>query len=71
MKTQIILSLYDQLLAGSSVKREDACVAFGISERTFYRYVKEISKYLSTKKTEYILTEKEGLGEYSMKRLED
>ncbi len=64
MKTQIILSLYEELNSGKTVQREEFCKNHFISERTFYRYVLEISSFLMKNKSKKVLYTKEGKGEY-------
>ena len=46
MKTQLILSLYDSLVQGEKIDRQNFCTKNAISERTFYRYIREISLFL-------------------------
>ncbi|MBQ2714293.1 MAG: helix-turn-helix domain-containing protein [Clostridia bacterium] len=67
MKTQIVLYLYDLLREGGEVNRLDFCKDHFISERTFYRYVAEISKHLKENGSKYFLYEEEGSGTYTLK----
>lgn len=46
MKIEIILLLYDRLICGGRVGRNAFCAQFGISERTFYRYIRKINDFL-------------------------
>ena len=45
MKTKLVLLMYDALLCGGSVLRDDFCKEYKISERTFYRYLLAVSKF--------------------------
>ena len=69
MKTQIILSLYEDLISGRLVKRKKFCKDYEISERTFYRYLREISIFLMKSSPEKVLCETEGKGEYYLKHV--
>jgi predicted DNA-binding transcriptional regulator YafY len=64
MKTQLILLLYDTLQRGEKVERQSFCKIYAISERTFYRYIKEISLFIMRNKRTYILKEEEPNGVY-------
>lgn len=49
MKLNAILTIYDMLLGGDVIHREEICARCKITERTFYRYLKELNAYLRTK----------------------
>ncbi len=55
MKIEIILLLYDRLICGGRVDRNAFCAQFGISERTFYRYIREINDFLRWHKSDYVV----------------
>lgn len=42
-----ILALYDKLCQGKVVRTEEECDRYGITDRTFYRYIDELRTYLS------------------------
>lgn len=48
MKLNAILTIYDMLLGGGVIHREEICARCKITERTFYRYLKELTAYLHT-----------------------
>lgn len=64
MKTQIILNLYDTLLNGGKVERKLFCTDNSISERTFYRYIKEINIFIMRRKRDIVLNVAEPDGVY-------
>ena len=55
MKIEIILLLYDRLICDCKVGRNAFCVQFGISERTFYRDIREINDFLRWHKSDYVV----------------
>ena len=71
MKTQLILMLYDLLYSGKSVERHSFCSDNGISERTFYRYIKEINIFIMRTKRHCVLQVTEPAGLYYMEKLND
>lgn len=64
MKTELVLVLYDRLFEEKCVSRRTFCDEFNISERTFYRYIREISGYLKKYKVNYYIDVKEPEGKY-------
>lgn len=70
MKTQIVLDLYDSLLNGETIDRDEFCSLYFISERTFYRYAGEVSAHLRQTQSEYYLYEVDGAGKYLLKKKE-
>lgn len=71
MKTQLILTLYDLLCSGKSIDRKQFCTVNCISERTFYRYIKEINIFIMHSKREYVLKVEEPVGQYYLEKLND
>lgn len=45
MKIESILLLYDELIGGKTVSRAEFCAEYSITERTFYRYLREITAF--------------------------
>ena len=70
MKIESVLYIYDALLSGQRIARNAFCAQFGISERTFYRYMSEINAFLRKHKPEYIVDVKEPAGGYFIKKFE-
>ena len=64
MKTELVLLLYDSLFEEEYVSRLDFCARFAISERSFYRYIRDISWYLRKYKCSYFIDVKEPEGKY-------
>ena len=64
MKIQLILLLYDMLLGGKKVVRKEFCARNNVSERTFYRYIKEVALFLMHNKPGMLLGVAEPHGEY-------
>ena len=56
MKTFIILCLYDALLNGEKISRVTFCAQHNICERTFYRYINEISQFLMQCKSKFVIS---------------
>lgn len=71
MKIQLILLLYDELLMGKSIERSDFCKEHRISERTFYRYLHELTDFLRAYKQAYIVDMREPGGRYYLKKIVD
>lgn len=69
MKTELILLLYDALVCGGSVARKNFCAEHSLSERTFYRYMREVSAFVRAHKPEYIIDIAEPQGRYYLKKL--
>lgn len=70
MKIESILYIYDALLGGQKIDRNTFCAQFKISERTFYRYMREINAFIRKHKPEYIVDVKEPAGGYFIKKFE-
>lgn len=68
MKIKLILLLYDVLIGGEVVSRKEFCDEHKISERTFYRYMNELSLFLREWKQEYFVDVKEPEGMYFLKK---
>lgn len=64
MKTQLVLTLYNLLLFGERIDRKIFCQSNRISERTFYRYIKEINIFIMHAKQNYVLMVDEPDGVY-------
>lgn len=71
MKIQLILLLYDELLMGKSIERSEFCGEHKISERTFYRYLHEITDFLRTYGQAYIVNVREPNGSYFLNKIVD
>ena len=67
MKTQIVLTLFNYLVCGKTICRNDFCVRFGISCRTFYRYVREISCFLRGSRPDCVIDVSREGAEYRLK----
>ena len=59
MKTYLVLKFYDALQKGEEVHRKSFCRENGISERTFYRYVQDVTAFLKEQNSEITLCKKE------------
>ena len=68
MKYYLILLLYDIFFRGGEVERQVFCTEHNISERTFYRYMREIGYFLMREKKDCILEQDEVTGKYVIKR---
>ena len=68
MKIKLILLLYDVLIDGAVVSRKKFCGEHKISERTFYRYMNELSCFLREWKPGYYVDVKEPDGAYLIKK---
>lgn len=68
MKIQLILLLYDELISGKTILRADFCAEHSIVERTFYRYLHEITDFLRAYKQAYIVDMREPGGRYYLKK---
>lgn len=71
MKIQLILLLYDELLMGKTIGRSEFCAEHQLSERTFYRYLHEITDFLRAYKQAYIVDMREPGGRYYLKKIVD
>ena len=62
-KTFLVLSIYDSLVSGKEVTRKEFCERENISERTFYRYMKNVSDYINTtdRANDFSLRETDGI----------
>ena len=67
MKIESILYIYDALLSGQRIARNAFCSQFKISERTFYRYMREINAFIRKYKPECVVDVQEPAGEYFIK----
>lgn len=67
MKIESILYIYDALLSGQRIARNAFCAQFKISERTFYRYMREINAFIRKYKPECVVDVQEPAGEYFIK----
>ena len=65
MKIESILLLYDELIGGKTVSRAEE---HSITERTFYRYLREITAFLRAHKSSYIVDVSERKGAYFLKK---
>ena len=52
MKIEVVLLLYDALMRGERISRR---TEYCISERTFYRYMREVTDFLRKYKPEYVV----------------
>ena len=69
MKIENILCIYDALVSGQKIVRNTFCAKFCVSERTFYRYMREISDFVRKHRAEYVVCVSERDGVYSLKKL--
>ncbi len=68
MKIELILLLYDELIGGKVVSRKEFCAEHAIVERTFYRYMREISDFVRIYKSSYFIDIAEPKGMYFMEK---
>ena len=68
MKIESILLLYDELIGGKTVSRAEFCAEHSITERTFYRYLREITAFLRAHKSSDIVDLSERNGAYFLKK---
>ncbi len=68
MKIQTILLLYDALMRGETLSRTEFCALHKISERTFYRYMREISRFLRQYRPDCIVDIMRDEGKYFLKK---
>ena len=68
MKIESILLLYDELIGGKTVSRAEFCAEHSITERMFYRYLREITAFLRAHKSSYIVDVSERKGAYFLKK---
>ena len=69
MKIELVLLLYDELIGGKTVSRTRFCAEHAIVERTFYRYLREITFFLRAHKPSYIVDVSEREGIYCLKKV--
>ena len=69
MKTELILLLYDELLGGKVVSRKEFCAEHLIAERTFYRYLHEITSFIRAHRSSYLVDVSERDGTYFLKKV--
>ena len=69
MKIELVLLLYDKLVGGETVPRKKFCGEHGISERTFYRYLREVSEFLRVHKPSRIVDVTGSCGEYFLRKV--
>lgn len=69
MKTELILLLYDEFIGGKIISRANFCTEHSIVERTFYRYLREITSFLCAHKPSYIVDISEQDGAYFLKKV--
>lgn len=55
MKIEVVLLLYDALMRSERISRRTVCAEYCISERTFYRYMREVTDFLRKYKPEYVV----------------
>lgn len=55
MKINLILVIYDMLIRGGGISRKAFCEEHAISERTFYRYVHDISVFLMRNRPDMVI----------------
>lgn len=46
MKIEVVLLLYDALMRSERISHRTVCAEYCISERTFYRYMREVTDFL-------------------------
>ncbi len=68
MKIKLILLLYDALIRGEGVSRKEFCNECFVSERTFYRYMSELSEFVCRYKPAYVIEVIEPQGKYFLKK---
>lgn len=68
MKTELILLMYDALIGGGSISRKIFCAQYKISERTFYRYLRELTAYLAKHRSACTVEVLEPDGRYFLKK---
>lgn len=67
-KSEILLSLFYLLVTGKSVNKSAFCCDMHISERSFYRYLKEIKNF-SIESCSGLELSADGDGNYALNRL--
>lgn len=67
MKTAAVLEMYVRLKGGKTVDRQTFADEFGVSERTFYRYVREIRDFFAAKKEGKVVYYRKS-GAYALRR---
>lgn len=68
MKTELILLLYDEFIGGKKISRAEFCAEHSIVERTFYRYLREITIFLRAHRPSYIVDVAGREGVYFLKK---
>lgn len=69
MKTELMLFLYDALLEGQNVRRVNFCREHDISQRTFYRYIRELTDFFRRHKPDYVIGISDDGGEYFLNKV--
>ncbi len=69
MKTTIILLLYDAFMSGETVSRAKFCKKHMIAERTFYRYLHELTEFFRSYKPVYMIDGSQIKGSYVLKNV--
>ena len=69
MKTEVILLLYDEFIGGKKFSRAEFCAEHSIVERTFYRYLREITVFLRAHRPSYIVDVAGREGVYFLKKV--
>ena len=69
MKIELILLLYDALVGGKMISRAEFCAEHSIVERTFYRYLREITVFLRAHRPSYIVDVAGREGVYFLKKV--
>lgn len=68
MNIKMLLAMYDTLINGGRVSRRGVCAQYGLSERTFYRYMREISAFLREYKSDCVIDLSRDGAEYFIKK---
>ena len=69
MKAELILFLYDEFTGGKKISRAEFCAEHSIVERTFYRYLREITVFLRAHRPSYIVDGAGREGVYFLKKV--
>lgn len=69
MKTELMLLLYDALLEGQNVRRVNFCRKHDISQRTFYRYIRELTDFFRRHKPDCVIGISDDGGEYFLNKV--
>lgn len=54
LKVDILLCIYNRLIKGKVVSKKDIVDKFNISERTFYRYIRDVKKFVQKPDSELV-----------------